>query len=149
MRAIKLRRDCEQPMDAAIGERSFTLEAHGEDDVTVDAVVAKAKAAIVVDKVDGVDIMTVDGFVDVVGRKLNFSFPGGRAHAGSKELLVGHAAALGRDKGCESFHYLKQSGVTQIAGVDDKKEFGILTAALGHVGCSPAAGDPRRFRKLH
>ena len=32
VRAIKLRRDCEQPMDAAIGERSFTLEAHGEVD---------------------------------------------------------------------------------------------------------------------
>ena len=53
--------------------------------------------------------VTVDGFVDVVGRKLNFSFPGGRAHAGSKELL----AALYRR------YDLERSGRVPIEGLHD------------------------------
>ena len=53
-------------------------------------------------------------------------------------MVSGHAhpAEIGLAGGCAAFHYLAQSGVTAIPGVDDKAEYGRLTAAMGHIGLS-------------
>ncbi|KAJ1830791.1 Myosin type-2 heavy chain 1 [Coemansia sp. RSA 2711] len=59
-------------------------------------------------------------------------------------------AELGLDKGSGSadawaeFHYTKQGGAGQIAGVDDAKEFGHTAAALGVIGV-----DAQQQRQIH
>ena len=45
-------------------------------------------------------------------------------------------ASLGIDAGCAAFHYLNQSGVTSITGVDDKASYDELRTAMGHIGLS-------------
>jgi len=54
--------------------------------------------------------------------RVPFQSQGERNYHVFYQVVQGHpnGAALGIDKGCASFHYLKQSGVTEIKGVDDK-----------------------------
>ena len=58
--------------------------------------------------------------------------------AAPPQVVAGYPnpASLGIDAGCAAFHYLNQSGVTSITGVDDKASYDELRTAMGHIGLS-------------
>ena len=81
--------------------------------------------------------------------RIPFQSAGERNYHVFYDVVAGHPekGALGIDKGCPSFHYLNQSGVTEVKGVNDAEQYTELCTAMDAIGM-PTADQLAIFKLL-